>query len=206
MIEKTLLEEILGIAVSTGADFAEVFLEKKRNEQIRLLDKKIDAVLDTTISGVGIRAFVGTNTVFASTSDVSRNGLVACAKSVSEAVGDAKKYGSIVLSERIFPNIHPVRIVPSSAEMKYKTDILREADSAARGYDERISQITANLMSVDRTVQIANTEGLLTSDRHIRTRMAVNATAAANGENQSGFSMSVSTSPIPRILDAILSG
>ena len=187
MLDKILIEEILGIAVSTGADFAEIFFEKKRNGQIRLLDKKIDAVLDNTISGVGIRAFVGTNTVFASTSDVSRNGLVACAKSVSEAVGDAKKYGNIVVSERIFPNIHPVRIVPSSAEMKYKTDLLREADAAARGHDERIVQIMANLLSVDRTVQIANTEGLLTSDRHIRTRMAVSATAAANGENQSGF-------------------
>ena len=45
------------------------------------------------------------------------------------------------MTERIFPNIHPVLIVPSSAEMKYKTDLLRAADSAARGYDERIAQM-----------------------------------------------------------------
>ena len=187
MINKILLEEILGVAVSTGADFAEVFCEKTRNEQIRLLGGKIDAVLDNTISGVGIRAFLGVNTVFASTADVTKDGLLVCARSVAEAIGDVKKHGNIRISERIFPNIHPVRVVPSGADMKYKTELLRAADSSARGYDERISQVIANLITVDRTVEIANTEGLLTSDRHVRTRMAVSATAAANGENQSGF-------------------
>ncbi len=186
MIDKILLEEILGIAVSTGADFAEVYFEKTRNGNVRILDKKIDTITDNTISGVGIRAFVGVNTVFASTSDTSRNGLVACARSVAEAVGDAAKYGSINLTERIFPNIHPVRIVPATASMKYKTDLLREADDAARGYDQRIVQVVGNLITVDHTIQIANTEGLLTSDRHLRTRMFVNATASDKGENQSG--------------------
>ncbi|MBE6600646.1 MAG: TldD/PmbA family protein [Ruminococcaceae bacterium] len=186
-MQRALLEEILGIAVSTGADFAEVFCEKTRNGSIRLLDNKIDAVTDTTISGVGIRAFFGVNTVFASTSDVTRNGLLACARSVAEAVGDAAKFGNVHLTEKIFPNVHPVSIVPSTAEMKYKTDLLREANSAARAYDARVSQVIANLITVDRTVQIANTEGLLTCDRHLRTRMAASVTAVENGENQSGF-------------------
>ena len=186
MLDKILLEEILGIAVSTGADFAEVYCEKTRNGNIRILDKKIDTVTDTTISGVGIRAFVGVNTVFASTSDMTREGLVACARSVAEAVGDAVKFGSIKLTERIFPNIHPVKIVPSTAAMKYKTDLLREADAAARGYDQRIVQVVGNLITVDHTIQIANTEGLLTTDRHLRTRMFVNTTASDRGENQSG--------------------
>ncbi|MBQ8387960.1 MAG: TldD/PmbA family protein [Clostridia bacterium] len=187
MIEKNLLEEILGIAISTGADFAEVYFEKTRNGNIRLLDSKIDTITDNTISGVGIRAFVGTNTVFASTSDLTRNGLVACARSVAEAVGDAVKANVCIrLTERIFPNIHPARIVPASAEMKLKTDLLREADSAARGYDARIAQVVGTLITVDHTIQIANTEGLLTSDRHLRTRMFCNVTASDKGENQSG--------------------
>ena len=74
MLDKTLLEEILGIAVSTGADFAEVYSELTRNGNIRLLDGKIDSITDNTVSGVGIRAFLGTRTVYASTSDTSREG------------------------------------------------------------------------------------------------------------------------------------
>ena len=186
MLEKRLLEEILGIAVSTGADFAEVYCELTRNGSIRLLDSQIDAIGDRTVSGVGIRAFLGTRTVYGSTSDISREGLIKCARAVAAAMGDKSAPASVRLTERIFPNIHPVRIAPADADMKIKTDLLREACGAARACDERIVQAAGSLITVDHTIQIANTEGLLATDRHIRTRMAVQATAAANGEMQSG--------------------
>ena len=186
MLEKRLLEEILGIATSTGADFAEVYCELTRNGRVVLMDGKIETIADNTVSGVGIRAFLGTKTVYGSTSDISRAGLITCAKSVAEAMGDKHAPQNVVLTERTFPNIHPVKIVPSTAEMKTKISLLREACTSAKEYDERIAQVVGNLLTVDHTIQIANTEGLLTSDRHMRTRMAVNAIASAGGENQSG--------------------
>ena len=186
MLEKRLLEEILGIATSTGADFAEVYCELTRNGRVVLMGGKIETIADNTVSGVGIRAFLGTKTVYGSTSDISRAGLIKCAKSVAEAMGDKHAPQNVVLTERTFPNIHPVKIVPSTAEMKTKISLLREACTSAKEYDERIAQVVGNLLTVDHTIQIANTEGLLTSDRHMRTRMAVNAIASAGGENQSG--------------------
>ena len=186
MLEKRLLEEILGIATSTGADFAEVYCELTRNGRVVLMGGKIETIADNTVSGVGIRAFLGTKTVYGSTSDISRAGLIKCAKSVAEAMGDKHAPQNVVLTERTFPNIHPVKIVPSTAEMKTKISLLREACTSAKEYDERIAQVVGHLLTVDHTIQIANTEGLLTSDRHMRTRMAVNAIASAGGENQSG--------------------
>ena len=76
------IEEILGIALSGGADFAEIFWETTRNGNVVLLDGKIDSITDSTVTGAGIRAFIGTRTVYASTSDMSYNGLIACARSV----------------------------------------------------------------------------------------------------------------------------
>ena len=70
MLEKRLLEEILGIAVSTGADFAEVYCELTRNGRVVLMGGKIETIADNTVSGVGIRAFLGTRTVYGSTSDM----------------------------------------------------------------------------------------------------------------------------------------
>ncbi len=186
MLEKRLIEDILGIAVSTGADFAEVYCELTRNSSIRLLDGRIETISDTTVSGVGIRAFLGTRTVYGSTSDISRKGLEKCAGAVAAAMGDEKLPKSVRLTERIFPNIHPVKIVPTDADMKIRTELLREGCSAAKEYDSRIVQVVGGLASVDHTIQIANTEGLLTSDRHIRTRMVVDATASSGEEMQSG--------------------
>lgn len=186
MLEKKLLERILGIAVSGGADFAEVYSEITRNSNVRLMDGKIDAITDNTVSGVGIRAFLGTRTVYGHTSDVSEKGLISCARSVAAAIADKDLPANVVLTERIFPNIHPVKILPTTADMKVRSDLLREACTAAKQYDQRIAQVTGQLIAVDHNIQIANTEGLLTSDRHVRTRMFVSSVASDKGENQSG--------------------
>ena len=186
MLEKRLYEQILGIALSGGADFAEVYCEYTRNGKIALMNGRIESISDETVSGVGIRAFKGTSTVYGSTSDVTPAGLVKCAKAVASAVGECGEGRSIVLTECIFPNIHPVKIVPSSADMTMKTDLLKLACSTAKDYDKRIIQAAGNLITVDHTIEIANSEGLLASDRHIRTRMAVSAIASDGSESQMG--------------------
>ena len=187
MISRLLLEDVLAAAMSTGADFAEVYAEKTRNNGIRFMDGKIEAVNDEMVSGVGIRAFIGTRTVYATTTDISRSGLIRCAKAVADALGESKAEVSIHLTERIFPNIHPVKILPGSAEMKTKTDILKDACVTAQNYDEKIKQVMGGLSSTDHTILIANSEGLYTSDRHVRTRIAVSAVASDGQQNQSGF-------------------
>ncbi len=186
MITKALAESVLACAVSTGADFAEIYGEITRNNTVSMVDGKIHRVGDNLLSGVGIRAFLGTKTVFASTSDVTREGLLRCAASVAVAMGELKRDVSVVLSERIFPNIHPVGVVPSGVEASVRADLLREGCFAAKEYDESISQVSGTLLSVDHTILVANTEGLYTSDRHVRTRMMVQAVASRDGENQSG--------------------
>ena len=186
MISKALAEEVLSCAISTGADFAELYGENTRNNSVSMVDGKIERVGDNLLSGVGIRAFLGTKTVFASTSDISREGLLRCAATVAVAMGEIKQDISVNLSERVFPNIHPAQIVPSGVDAALRADLLREGCFAAKEYDESISQVSGTLMSVDHSILVANTEGLYTSNRSIRTRMAIQAVASKNGENQSG--------------------
>ena len=186
MISKALAEEVLSCAISTGADFAELYGENTRNNSVSMVDGKIERVGDNLLSGVGIRAFLGTRTVFASTSDITREGLLRCAATVAVAMGEIKQDISVNLSERIFPNIHPIGIVPSGVDAAIRADLLREGCFAAKEYDQTISQVSGTLMSVDHSILVANTEGLYTTNRSIRTRMAIQAVASKNGENQSG--------------------
>ena len=186
MLSPMLTEEILAVASSSGADFAEVFYEVTRNGSIALLDGRIDSITDNTVSGVGIRIFRGVRTVYASTSDISRAGLVACARSVAEALGEMGDRQSVVLRVSAAPDIHAVARRPFSADIKERTDLLKEACLAASEYDTRIAQAAGNLATVEREIAVANTEGLFITDSHVRTRMSVNAVASFGGENQSG--------------------
>ena len=186
MISRKLAEELISVALSTGADFAEVYEENTRSNALRILDGKVDRVTDSLLSGVGIRAFLGTKTVYASTSDTSREALLRCAASVATAIADGSADVKVHLTEKIYPNAHPIRICPSSAEVRFKTELLREATDAAKGYHESISQVSGTLLDVDHITLVANSEGLYTENRSVRTRMAISAVASANGENQSG--------------------
>ena len=187
LLSEALSSEALLAAMSTGADFAELFCEHTKNESIQLADGKIHRIQNNVLSGVGIRAFIGTRTVYASTTDLSRAGILACARSVAEALGESRISADIRLTERIFPNIHPVKILPHSADMRCKIDLLRSGCTTAKETSDLITQVTGNLIGVDHTILVANSEGLYTTDRHVRTRMAISAVASKNGENQSGF-------------------
>ena len=186
MISKAIVESVLSCAMSGGADFVELYGEITRNNAVTMVDGKIDRVNDTLISGVGIRAFLGTRTVFASTSDTSREGLMKCARAVAAAMGEIKMDICVRLTERMLPNIHPALIVPSSVDAKVRADLLRAGCFAAKEYDPAISQVSGTLSGVDHSILVANTEGLYTTDRHIRTRIAISAVASAAGVNQSG--------------------
>ncbi len=186
MIAKSLLEEVLGRAMSTGADFAELFAENTRTGAVRMIDSKVDEISDNTIAGVGIRAFLGLRCVSASTTDMTREGLLRCAGQVADVLAEGKIETTIHLTERIPSNIHPIKIVPDTAKKSTKIDLLKAGYFAAKDYAPEISQVSGTLLDVDHSILIANSDGLLTSDRQIRTRMAISAIASKDGENQTG--------------------
>ncbi len=186
MVSKKLAQDVLAAAMLTGADFVELFAEVTRQNSIYMVDGRVERAVDGTLSGVGIRAFLGTRTVFASTSDTTKEGLLRCAASVAAAIGEAKNTPTVILTERINANLHPVRILPTSVDATERAEILRACCGAAKDYDAVISQVSGTITGVDRNILVANTEGLYTTDRHVRTRLIANAVASKDGENQSG--------------------
>ena len=186
MIKKELLEELLATALKSGGDFAEVFAEHTRSNGIQFVDGKIDKITDNVLSGVGIRVFKGTRTVYASTSDMTRAGLISCAEAASDALGEGDAQISICLKSKKVLDIHPVAIDTVSADIKTRSDILKRACFSAREYNELISQVQGTIAGVTREILVANSEGLLVGDTHTRTRLLVNTIASRFEENQSG--------------------
>ena len=188
ILSQSLLSELLGIGLSSGADFAEVFAENTLESQMTLTGGSVESIADRKLSGMGFRLLKGTKSVYASTSDMSRSGLISCARSAAEALGSLGEAGHVVLCERIFPDIHGIRIVPSTAAAADKAALLHRAYDSAKAYSKEIVQAQARFLDIDRNILIANSEGLLTQDRQIRTRLSINAVASNGSENQSGSS------------------
>ena len=187
MISKEVCQRVLQKAVSTGADYAEIFAENTVNHNISMIASKVDGIKDTVIAGAAVRVYKGLRSVMASTVDMSEAGLIRCAESAAEALGQGQAQIDIVLKERIFGDIHPVKIVPSSCDNAEKVAILKEGYFAAKEYDESVVQVSGNLLDVDHKILIANTEGVYAQDRQIRTRMSISAVADKGSGTQTGF-------------------
>ena len=186
MISRTICEKVLHKAVSTGADYAELFAENTVNHTISMIASKVDSIKDTVIAGAAVRVYKGLRSVMASTVDTSEKGLLECAAKAAEALGQGDAQIDIVLKERIYGDIHPVKIVPSSVANAEKVAIVKEAYFAAKDYAPEIRQVTGGLLDVDHKILIANTEGIYAQDRQIRTRLMTSAVAEVNGETQTG--------------------
>ena len=187
MISREICQRVLQKAVSTGADYAEIFAENTVNHSISMIASKVDGIKDTVIAGAAVRVYKGLRSVMASTVDMSEQGLLRCAENAAEALGQGQAQIDIVLKERIFGDIHPVKIVPSSCGNAEKVAILKEGYFAAKEYDESVVQVSGSLLDVDHKILIANTEGTYAQDRQIRTRMAISAVADKGEGTQTGF-------------------
>ena len=188
MLDKKTMSELIAIVLHGGADFAEVYAEYSKDNRISYADKKIETVANKIISGVGIRGFLGTRTFFASTTDLTPSGLRACAQRVAQAVGHpVDRIEDFSLVERINTNIHPIRTNPFDVSAKVRSSLVREAADAAWAGGDEIIQVNGALLTSDKSFTVANSEGLYTSDRQIRTRMMVTAIASDGQQNQQGI-------------------
>jgi len=187
VLAKDLIQDVLGKALSTGGDFAEVFCEDTVRNSISIIDGKVENAVSGRDFGVGIRIFKGFRSVYAYTNDISRSSLLNTAYDAACALGSLKEDRTVELCERIPTNIHPILFVPSSVSNLKKVKVMKAAYAAAKEYSSEISQVTVAYGDVDQKVLIANSEGLLTEDRRIRTRLAIQSIASSGSENQTGF-------------------
>ena len=113
MLEESVIQRVLGAALRTGGDFAEIFVEDKRSSSARLDDGKIEELSSGRDRGAGIRVVVGETTGFAHTADLSEKGLRAAAEAAAAAArGNPGRERVVNLTKVTAPRPNEVAIQP----------------------------------------------------------------------------------------------
>ena len=99
MIPRDICLRVLQKAVSTGADYAEIFAENTVNHSINMIASKVDSIKDAVIAGAAVRVYKGLRSVMATTVDTSESGLLRCAEKAAEALGEGSAPMDIVLRD-----------------------------------------------------------------------------------------------------------
>jgi TldD protein len=164
LLEKKRLADVaLNTAKSSGASYADVRIGRYLNQFVVTREDKVQNIVNTESFGVGIRVIADGTWGFASTSDVTEDGI---AKAAKQATAIAKA-NSKVQSE-------PVQLVPVNGHgevsyqtpieknafevpVKEKVDLLLRANAAAM--DNGASYVNSVLFLVNEQKYFASTEG-----------------------------------------------
>ncbi len=187
MLDKALIYDVLTESLSTGGDFAEIFVENNLKNNISMVNGIVEKSLSGIDYGVGIRVFDGYNAVYVYTNDTSRENLLQVARNASIAVKKNQITKVLNFLNYEYENINKIKMLPSDVEKKRKVEIMRIASNAAFQYDSCITETTINYADSTQDVLIANSEGVFVTDRRVRTRLAMEAIASSETEKQSGF-------------------
>jgi TldD protein len=187
VLNKQVIEDTLNAALTTGGDFAEIYVEDRTNNGIVMIGGKVESTMTGRDYGVGIRIFKGFNSVYAYTNKSDRDSLISTAKKAAAAIEGKQGTTALSLNMTQNENINVIHIDPSTIEKTRKVQLMRRAYDTAFNYDELITQVTVSYMDYNQDIMVANSEGLWKEDKRVRTRLAISSVASKNGEMQSGF-------------------
>ena len=184
MISKSLALKVLNVALSTGGDYAEIYLEETTPESYVLENGRVDSVSASQSYGCGLRILNGFRSVYGYTSDLSAKSLIGLAESLRASFeGERKITVESIVSPRIKKINHVVDHV-KDVPVEEKINYLKELSATAQSVDSRIVRVISGLASVVKNVEIYNAEGPVAnqfSNVEERTRVFLNVIAA--GEN-----------------------
>jgi TldD protein len=187
VIEEAVITRVLGAAMRTGGEFAEVFAEDKRSSSAVLDDGKVEELTSGRDRGAGIRVVVGDTTGFAHTADLSERGLLAAAEAAAAAARRGGGGARVVpLTRRDASRGYEIEQYPADVPKATKVELLTRADGVARSAGSAITQVSASYADSRRRILVANSDGLLTGDDTVRTLFSVSCVATGDTGMQTG--------------------
>jgi TldD protein len=187
MINPELQLGLLRKALSRGGEYADVFVENRRQTSLVLEDGRLEKIISGSEAGAGIRLVFRGRTFYAYSNDLGETALMQAAREVSRAAaGDG---GTVVMDLRVRkPSIDlSIGLSPEEVPMERKIEVVRTADRVARDFDRRIRQVLAIYRDFFQKVSIATSDGYLAEDERIYTTAVAQVIAASGDVIQTGY-------------------
>jgi TldD protein len=186
------LAPLLGEAMSTGADYSDLYFEYRIVESWSLEEGIVKSGSYNVDTGVGVRVIAGEKTGFAYSDEINSGAIrdaVVAARAVSQGRGRAQKSPSsspaeqkIVHGRALYDALNPV---PTLADAD-KVALLQLIDQRARAADPRVTQVMASLAAEYLVVLVAASDGKIAADVRPLTRVSLHIIMEANGRKETG--------------------
>ncbi|PKK99343.1 MAG: peptidase C69 [Tenericutes bacterium HGW-Tenericutes-2] len=185
MLEKDILQRLLNEAMTTGADFAEIYLEDTKSSMIRVMNGDVTSIDRGNVFGAGIRLILGLDEVYGYTNQISEDAILTIIKNLRASFHSTPIQAKPLGAKKPFQYLikKPMHKVP----VKVKTDQLQELSKIMSAKDKRIVQAVAVLVENEQNVLIANSDGIYQDDIRTYTRLTLMSAAEENGLMQQAY-------------------
>ena len=153
IISKKLAIDVMNAALSTGADYAEIYAESSRPSSISIDNGKVDSISTPISEGAGIRLLKGVKSAYGYTSDLSRKNLLALAGKVAKSFEGERLFEVKEIKKERVKAISPIETHLNDVSAEEKIAYLKKAHEAASSVDPRIVRVTASFISKYKTTQ-----------------------------------------------------
>ena len=168
-MKKNSLESMLNKMLSTGGDFAEIFIEDKKTTIFNYIDNNLDDYNVNFSNGLGLRLAKNNNIYYASTNDFSKKNIDNIIDELKYNINDDIQYKNITLNRlKKYKNNNKTHYTNENIK-----DLFHNLDNMIRAKDERINQVNFTLQNVKQDVTIARENGLYKSEERERTRLYI---------------------------------
>jgi len=183
------LRAVLDVALSSGGEFAEIFLERRTYDFINMEEDIIKETAEAVSLGLGIRVIRGDRTGFGYTNDLSldkvrKTALTAAA--IARTRGGAPPVPPLRV-KALLRSVYRAASPASQAGLQRKIGLVREAYAAARGYNPRIAKVKVRYSDSLKHMCVANSEGLLVRDTRPMVKLVCVAISEKDGRRESGY-------------------
>jgi TldD protein len=181
------IDGLLATALGRGGDYADLYFEYRVSNAVNIEEQIIKSAAKAIVQGVGVRVIIGEKTGYAYTDEIAFDTIRRAAETASHIArsGGTKEVVGVNATPNA-RNLYPVETPLSFIELTDKTDLLREADKVARGYDTRIREVQSALSDEIKYVMIATSDGRLVGDVQPLARFGLTCIADDDGNLQVG--------------------
>ncbi len=185
------LRAVLGQALSSGGEFAEIFMERRTYDFVNMEEDIVKETAESVSLGMGIRVLHGDRTGFGYTNDFSMDKVLKTARTaaaIARGRGLTAAAPPPPLRDRTRASDRfPIRRPASGAALGTKIKLVREAYDAARAADARVIKVKAYYSDSLVHLAIANSEGLFVRDTRPMVKLVCVAIAEKDGRRESGY-------------------
>jgi len=186
LLEKEKAEKAIAAALEKGADFAEIYAERRSSTTLSFEDARLEKSSTGVDRGVSVRAVKGRHISFVSTDSMEEPDLLAAARLAGEgAAGDGGRMTALETAGSAggYEIVRP----PAAVAAGEKVELLRAADEAARAAGADVVQAMVGYNDTVSEVAVANSEGTFAAEERTRVRLVVRVVAVRDGLMQTGY-------------------